>query len=200
VLPTSFELPAAIALVLGGAVACFAGYRLFRLVLAIYGFIAGAMMASSAMASSNTLGMLAAALAGGLVGAVLLFFAYFVAIALAGAGLGVLLVNLGWGRFSFGGDPPWTLVLLFAALGTIVALLLQRYVIIIATAFSGAWTILIGALALTGNRQAARAASSDVWILYPFTPIRGATWVPLAWVALGLFGTAIQLGVTGKKK
>ena len=41
-LPQSYGLPAAIGLVLGGAVACFAGYRLFRIVLAIYGFILGA--------------------------------------------------------------------------------------------------------------------------------------------------------------
>ena len=55
-LPQSYELPAAILLVLGGAVASFAGYRLFRFVLAIYGFILGAMLASSMMGSSNTIG------------------------------------------------------------------------------------------------------------------------------------------------
>ena len=38
-LPPSYEFPAAILLVIGGAVACFAGYRLFRFVLAIYGFL-----------------------------------------------------------------------------------------------------------------------------------------------------------------
>ena len=32
-LPPSYELPAAILLVLGGALSCFAGYRLFRIVL-----------------------------------------------------------------------------------------------------------------------------------------------------------------------
>ncbi len=31
----------------GGVIACFAGYRLFRIVLAIYGFMLGAMIASS---------------------------------------------------------------------------------------------------------------------------------------------------------
>ena len=42
--------------------------------------------------------------------------------------------------------------------------------------------------------------SSDVWILYPFTPIPGAAWTPIAWIALGVTGTVIQLGVTGRKK
>ena len=45
-LPHSYELPAALVLVAAGALACFAGYRLFRLVLAIFGFILGAMLAS----------------------------------------------------------------------------------------------------------------------------------------------------------
>jgi hypothetical protein len=198
-LPLSYQLPAAISLVLGGAVACFAGYRLFRIVLAIYGFIAGAMLASSMMGSSNTVGMLMAALVGGVAGAVVMFFAYFVGIALVGAALGALIIHLGWGRFS-PSDPPWALVLLFAALGTGAALLLQRYVIVVSTAFSGAWTIILGAMALAGTRAATRAASSEVWILYPFTPIPGAPWVPIAWIGLGLVGMAVQLGVTSGRK
>src|SRR5204863_3064619 len=96
-LPTSYELPAAIVLVLGGALACFAGYRLFRFVLAIYGFVLGAMLASSTVAPSSTAWMVGAAIAGGLAGALILVFAYFMAIALIGAGLGALAVHAGWG-------------------------------------------------------------------------------------------------------
>ena len=83
-------------LVLGGALACFAGYRLFRIVLAIYGFILGAMLASSMMGVSNTIGMIVAALVGGIAGALILVFAYFVGIALVGAGLGALVAHVGW--------------------------------------------------------------------------------------------------------
>ena len=197
-LPLSYGLPAAVALVMGGAVACFAGYRWFRIVLAIYGFIAGAMLASSLLGSSNTTGLLVAAILGGIAGAGLLFFAYFVGIALVGAGLGVFLAQTAWARFS-PVDPPWILVLLFAALGTVTALVLQRYVIIVGTAFGGAWTIVIGALALIGERRAAEAAV-DVWILYPTTATPGAVWVPIAWIALGLLGTGVQLGVTGRRR
>ena len=120
-LPHSYELPAAILLVLGGALSCFAGYRLFKIVLAI--------------------------------------------------------------------------------LGAIGAMLLQRYVIIVATAFGGAWTMIVGALALMGGgRATARGApSGDVWILYP-TTAPGQRWAPIAWIVLGLVGTAVQLGATGKKK
>jgi hypothetical protein len=196
-LPQSYGLIAAIALVLGGAVACFAGYRLFRIVLAIYGFIFGAYLASSTMGSSNAVGMLVAAVAGGLLGSIVFFFAYFLGIALVGAGLGALIAHAAWTRWS-AVEPPVLIVLLLAIVGTAAALILQRYVIIVSTAFSGAWTIMLGGLALV-DRGAARAVS-DVWILYPFTPASGAQWVPIVWIAVGLIGTAVQLGVTGTKR
>ena len=196
-LPHSYELPAA--LLLGGALSCFAGYRLFRLVLGIYGFILGAMLASSMMAASNTMGMILAAIVGGIAGALLLVFAYFVGIALVGAGLGALVVHVTWGYVRTG-DPPPIAVIVMSIAGSIAAMLLQRYVIIVATAFGGAWTMIVGALAAAGDRGAARAASADVWILYPMTPAPGQGWVPIAWVGLGLIGTAVQLGVTGRKK
>jgi hypothetical protein len=199
-LPHSYELPAAIVLVLGGALACFAGYRLFRTVLGIYGFILGAMLASSMMGASNTTGMIVAALVGGVAGALILVFAYFVGIALVGAGLGALVAHVGWG-YVHTGDPPAVAVIVLAIAGSLGAMLLQRYVIIVATAFGGAWTVIVGGLAVAGDRGAARAASAgDVWILYPMTPAPGQRWVPVAWIALGLIGTGVQLGITGRRK
>jgi hypothetical protein len=199
-LPHSYELPAAILLVLGGALSCFAGYRLFRIVLGIYGFIGGAMLVSSTMGVSNTTGMIAAALIGGVAGALILMFAYFVGIALVGAGLGALVANVGWGYVGTG-DPPPAAVIALALMGSIAAMVLQRYVIIVATAFGGAWTVIVGGLAVSGDRGAARAAAAgDVWILYPLTPAPGQRWVPVAWIVLGLIGTGVQLGVTASKK
>jgi len=198
-LPHSYELPAALLLLLGGALSSFARYRLFRLVLGIYGSILGAMLASSMMAASNTMGMILAAIVGGIAGALLLVFAYFVGIALVGAGLGALIVHVTWGYVRTG-DPPPIAVIVMSIAGSIAAMLLQRYVIIVATAFGGAWTMIVGALAAAGDRGVARAASADVWILYPMTPAPGQGWVPIAWVGLGLIGTAVQLGVTGRKK
>jgi len=199
-LPLSYQLPAAVLLVLGGAVACFAGYRLFRFVLAIYGFILGAMLASSMMASSNTLGMIVAAVVGGVLGAVIMTFAYFVGIALIGAGMGALVAHVAWSELR-SVDPPALAVIGLSIAGAVGAMLLQRYVIIISTAFSGAWTMIVGGLAIAGDARAARAAATgNVWILYPFTTVPGQPWVPIAWVVLGLVGTGVQLGVTGRKR
>jgi hypothetical protein len=150
------------------------------------------------MASGNAFGMVVAALVGGIVGAVVLFFAYFVGIALVGAGLGALIIHVAWAQFN-ATDPPALIVLLFAILGTVTALVLQRYVIIVGTAFSGAWTILVGALTLIGEPVPRASSAPDVWIFYPFTPAPGVRWVPIAWIVLGLIGTAVQLGLTGKK-
>jgi hypothetical protein len=199
-LPHSYELPAAILLVLGGALSCFAGYRLFKIVLGIYGFVLGAMLASSAMGVTNTTGMIVASLVGGVCGALLLMFAYFIGIALAGAGLGALVAHIAWSGVGTG-DPPAVAVIVLSVLGAIGAMFLQRYVIIVATAFGGAWTVIVGALAVSGDRNAAKAASANsVWILYPTTPALGQTWVLVAWIVLGLIGTGVQLGVTGRRK
>jgi hypothetical protein len=200
-LPHSYELPAQVLLILCGAIACFAGYRLFKLVLAIYGFVIGAMLASSTMGVTNTTGMVLAALVGGLAGALALVFAYFVGIGLVGAGLGALVAHLGWGYVRPGDPPPMALVGL-AIVGAIVAMVLQRYVIVVATAFGGAWTMIVGWLALESARPNARTPTmaADVWILYPMTPAQGQRWVPIAWLVLGSLGTAVQLGVTGRKR
>jgi hypothetical protein len=199
-LPHGYELPAAIVLIVGGALACFAGYRLFRLVLGLYGFVLGAMLASSVTGVTNTVGMVAAALVGGMVGALILVFAYFVGIALVGAGLGALVTHLLWTR-SAAGDPPALLVVGVSIVGAAAAMLLQRYVIILGTSFGGAWTLIVGVATSLGARLAARAAAaaSDAWILYPLDPAPGQRWVPVVWVILGAAGTAVQLGITAGK-
>jgi hypothetical protein len=200
-LPHSYELPAAILLVLGGALSCFAGYRLFKIVLGIYGFVLGAMLASSTMGVTNSTGMIVASLVGGVCGALLLMFAYFIGIALVGAGLGALVAHVAWSSLGRSGDPPAVAVVVLSVVGSIGAMFLQRYVIVVATAFGGAWTVIVGGLAVAGDRGAARAATAgDVWILYPLSPAPGQKWVPVAWVALGLIGTAVQLVTTGRKK
>src|SRR5256885_3600358 len=150
-LPASYGFPAAIVIIVGGAIACFAGYRFFRLVLAIYGFILGALMASSMMGVNNGVGMIVAALVGGLIGAVVLVLAYFVGIALVGAGLGALIGHQVW-YWIRPGDPPVLMVIAAALVGAILAMVVQRYVIIVGTAFGGAWTMIIGVLNVISAR------------------------------------------------
>ena len=109
----------------------------------------GVVAATSFFGPAETTGNVLVALLGGLIGAGVLLAAYFVGVALVGAGLGALLVNVIWTQIE--GDPHPAIVILFSVAGAVVATWLQRYVIIIATAFAGAWTLLIGGLALMGD-------------------------------------------------
>lgn len=197
-LPQGFEQPAAIALLLGGVLACFAGHRLFRVVLGLYGFILGAMIASSVMGVSNTTGMIVAAIVGGLAGAIVMVLAWFVGVSLVGAGIGVLATHVLWSQVA-AGDPPAYVVVVVAVAGAVAAAFVQRYVIVVGTAFAGAWTIVLAATtALEARAVAPKQSDTDVWILYPTSvPQR---WIPVAWIALGLVGTAVQLATAGRKR
>jgi hypothetical protein len=198
-LPASYQLPFAVILLLGGAVSCFYGYRWFRIVLAIGGFLTGAFLASSVFGASDRAWMVGAALVGGLLGAALLSAAYFVGVALFGAGLGVLLANVTLS--AAGREPHFLVVVLAAVAGAVASIYLQRYVIIVSTAFGGAWTLMAGVMALLGNRAAMAAADArDVWVIYPLDPAPGQAWVPVVWVLLGAVGTGVQLGWTGGDK
>ena len=198
-LPASYQLPAAIVLVIGGIVACFFGYRLFRIVLAIFGFILGAFLASSIFGMSDTGPMLIAFLVGGLIGSAILFLAYYAGVALIGAGLGAFAANL---AFAAGDTAPHFLVVIFMSIaGAAAAMYLQRYFIIVGTAFGGAWTMIVGVMAMIGDEAAmAAAAAGNVWVAYPLDPAPGQQWVPYAWLALGAIGTGVQLGITGGEK
>ena len=196
-LPPAYGLPAAIALIVGGAIACFAGRRLFRLVLGLYGFILGAMFASSMMGVNSQWAMIGAAIVGGLVGSIVLVMAYFVGIALVGAGLGALLGHVMWGWFGTG-DPPIYAVIVVAVAGAFGAMLLQRYVIIVGTALCGAWTIILGVVnAMAARGLTSGASATEVWILYP-TSVSDAAWTPYAFAVLTIAGIAVQLATTGR--
>jgi Domain of unknown function (DUF4203) len=198
-LPAAYATPAAATLLVGGLLACFVGYRLFRVVLGVYGFIFGAAVTTTAMGASHTMVAIAAAgLVGGLVGAGLMVAAYFVGVGLVGAGLALLALNAGWHAVAHV-DPPTLAIAIVAVLGALAALSIVRYVVVFGTALSGSWTAILGGLALTGNQAAAHAASAgDVWVFYPLGPPAQPWWVPIAWIGLGLVGVVVQLATTSQ--
>jgi hypothetical protein len=195
-LPASLQMPAAAILLLGGLLACFAGYRVFRVVLGIYGFILGALLASSIVGTEHTLWTILASLGIGALGALVLIGAYFVGVALIGAGLGAGLANVIWAWV--GGEPHVIVVIVLAIAGALGALALQRYVIIVATAFGGAQTTVVGAAAILGNRAAAESAARTVYSVYPLDPMPGTSMDAGASLILGIAGVLVQLFVTAK--
>lgn len=195
-LPASFQLPAAIILLAGGLVACFAGYRLFRAVLGIFGAIFGALIATTFVGSEQTLWLIAAVVLGGLAGALILIFAYFAGVALLGAGFGAMAAHLLW--TSFGSEPGIWVVVLLSIVGALAALWLERYVIIVATALVGAQMAIIGAVALLTEQTTTDAATRAVYRVYPLDPLPATQWDLYGWIALGLAGLIVQLGLTAK--
>ena len=201
-LPATYVTPAAVILLVGGLLSCFAGYRLFRVVLGLYGFILGAGIATqmmpAVMGPSNAFTLVVAAVVGGLVGAVLMITAYFVGVGLIGAGLASLALDAGWHAVRRA-DPPTVVLVVVAVLGALAALSVVRYVVIFGTALSGAWTTMIGAVALSGGRAVAHAASAtDVWVLYPLDPLPSRWWVYAGWIGLSIVGVVVQLSTTTK--
>jgi Domain of unknown function (DUF4203) len=198
-IPAIYQTPAAVFFVIGGLLSCVAGYRYFRLVLVLNGLVLGALIATSVVGAGSTAQIVGAAIAGGLVGAFILYWAYFVGVALVGAAIGAFLAHAIWAEL--GREPQALAVILFAVAGAAAAMVLQRYVIITATAYGGAWTAMIGTLALLEGGRALKAASAgDVWVVYPFSTRTEDRWMLIVWVALGTFGMLTQLGMTGRAK
>jgi hypothetical protein len=144
------------------------------------------------MGITNTIGKLGAALVGGAAGAAVLGLAWFVGVAIVGAGLGVFVAHQAYAQVSAFEPPAWAVVV-SAILGSAVAMTYRRIVVVLGTAFAGAWTLVVGVANIAAIRAGAPPASGSVWILYPLTPASGNVWVPVAWIVLGLMGTVIQL-------
>jgi hypothetical protein len=196
-IPTSYQIPALALLVLGGIIAWAAGYRLFRFVLTVFGFAIGAAAASLVVGPADRTLSVFAALGGGAVGALIMFFGYFVGVALIGAITGAVGVHMIWSRLD--SDPHAFVVILASVAGAAAAMVLQRYVIIIATAFSGGWTMVWGALHVMDSNGAI-ARRPEIWMVYPFDLSAGRRWILAAWVAIGLLGVFIQLRFTALSK
>jgi hypothetical protein len=196
-IPTFYQFPALVLLTLGGIIAWAAGYRLFRFVLTLFGFYIGALAGSALLGPSDRTMLIFAALGGGAVGALIMFFGYFVGVALVGAGSGAFAVHMIWSRL--GSDPHAFVVILAAVAGAAAAMALQRYVIIIVTAFAGGWTALWGVLNLFDS-AGALAQRPQVWMVYPLDLSPGRRWVVAAWAVLGLIGVFIQLRYTARQR
>ena len=196
-IPASYTTLAAGLFAAGGLLTCFAGYRLFRVVLGLYGFIVGALVASSIPDPGNTWAIAMACLVGGVVGAVVMVIAYFVGVGLVGAGLAALGLNFAWKLI--GGEPPTLLLVIVCVVGAVLALNVARYVVAIGTAIVGAWTLMVGTFALLGDSAALKAASApNVWSVYPLDLLPDKWWVTGLWIALSLGGAVVQLATTSK--
>lgn len=176
-----------------GVVVCFFGERLLKLVLGLLGFLAGAVAATGLallLSSGAELVLLVAGLVGGVIGALLLVWAFRVGVFLVGATGGVLLAGpLGAG---LSGAAQVAVIGALAIVGGVLALRLRRVVVGLATAIIGA-ALMVGAglevaLGPAGARALASAALEG-------GALGHAGWIALgSWVLICLVGVGVQLG------
>lgn len=173
-----------------GLIYCFLGYAILRFVLALTGFvIAGAMAAMLAgwFSQGNLLAMGGGLLLGGICGAMALSFLYRAGVFLVGFAAALI---LGLTLF-FGRDASYGPVMTLACglLGGVMALLLERPVMKLATAAIGGWLTSVSALLLLVNFGVV-----DKAVKQQISP--HASWVLLgSWAFLTLFGGAFQFSM-----
>ena len=220
----------AIVLLSLGALMSFLGYRLFLLFLALGGFVAvGAVAAGGGLLISQdlTVGVIAGVL-GGFIGAVLMVLLYYAVLFTSGA---VTAGLIGYVICVYGSIPFTTItvsaVACAALLGGVLALFLQRFVIVMVTSLKGAGFLTAGlfymirratlnplllaayaeALKQAGEKGPAETLRQGIQL--PAETLNGLAGVfdttsfylmLLGAVALTLLGVAIQYTVTARPK
>ena len=192
-LPVAFQLPAGVVLLVVGLLACFAGYRLFRAVLTIYGFILGALFASSLVAPSNAPAMLIALGRRRARGRARALRRLLRRRDAGRRGAWRPAVARRSGSSGARTEPGWPVVLLFAVVGAAAGVYAQRVVVILATAFGGAQTAVAGVVALLAQPGAAQAWRGRRVDRPPGARSGRPAWPFLAWLALGVAGALVQL-------
>jgi hypothetical protein len=179
-----------------GLLNCFFGYRIFRVLLGVYGFLLGALVGftiASTVTGGQILWLIVGAIVGGILGAVLMVLAFFVGVFVFGALAGAALANTVGAIIGI--DVPTLVVVIVAVVVGVVALIAQRAVIILITAFGGAWaTVTGGAMLFAGESLPGldTLAQPATW--------QQAGWpmlvILLVWLALGLAGAIVQFRTT----
>jgi len=154
-----------------GAAFCFAGYRFFRILIAIWGFFAGFNLGTAAMTAlfnNAFLGTTTGIVLGlviGVVFALLAYFFYYFAVVLLGATAGY---DLGSGIIGAIGlnNPGFVAVIVGVVLAVVFALVillfnLPKLLIMVFTALGGAVAMLAGLLILVGQVKVAYLQYGD---------------------------------------
>lgn len=173
--------------ILLGALQCFLGYRIFKFILGLTGFLLGGALAGAigyAISQEEAVALLAG-IVGGFIGAALMVVLYFIGIFLIGALLGGV---LGTVLFAVAGSNPEPAVLLILAVITgVVALIFQKFMIIVSTGFGGAFSVVTGiayfttgAIDPTNFESMFRSGGSYLYAIL------------LCWLALGIVSVIVQ--------
>jgi Domain of unknown function (DUF4203) len=180
-----------------GIAFCFSGYRFFRVLIAIWGFLAGFLFTSQVFTAysgghflASVVGLILAVI-GGLIVAALAYYLYVAAVVILGASVGFW---LGTGLLAvFGYSSSGTLALVVGVIFAVLlawltlALNLTQILIIISTSLGGSATIIAGVMLLLGRIPLASLSSGVIGAI-----IKGSLLWGLACLVLALIGMMAQ--------
>lgn len=172
-----------------GVLSCFFGYKIFKFALGIIGLILGAIAGArlAAFFTPESMLILVAALVGGVLGAGLLLRLFILGLFVMGALVGGLIAGTVSAALGLQGEVSLIVTVILVLGGGILAVSFQKLMIIISTAFSGAWSLVTGAafflfgvspLLLARNPAALKGTQLVI--------------VTAAWLVLGVMGFMVQ--------
>jgi hypothetical protein len=193
------DLIVGILLLLIGIAFCFAGYRFFRVLVAIWGFFIGFVLGVQLTAlyahHPSTAVLLIAGLIVGIILAILAYYLYVAAIVTLSASVGYwigdgIMAALGFASHSTAALLVGLIVAVILAVLTL-ALNLAKYFIVVITALGGASTIIAGILLLLGIVPLHDATLAYMQAIFHRSPI----WA-LILLVLAVVGVIVQLSST----
>ncbi|MCC6611928.1 MAG: DUF4203 domain-containing protein [Anaerolineae bacterium] len=171
-----------------GLIACFYGKRLYRVVLALFGFIAGYYAAWAALVQQSDVVQVVGAIIVGLVVAFVFWSLYKAAHVLFGAFLGLALGTVIANAFNLDGVVYLVVVVVLAIIGALIGISLADMMIRLATAFGGASQAVSGLAAI----------AAALGISLPLVdPSHSSTVVHDTTAAIVTFVLVIVLGILG---
>lgn len=185
-----------ILLIAWGALDCFYGYRIFKIILGFQGLFVGGGLTlwfTHGFMAEYAPWVVLATLAGAAIGAFLFVLLYFIGVFILGAM--VVAAAVWFGGAAAGVQVPLILVIIVAVAGGVVAAVFRRFVIVVCTALSGAEVIVVvfslfavgeGAFEIIENPH---QTGSVVYLLFF-----------VCWAVVASAGIIVQFEVTARKR
>ncbi len=180
-------------MVIFGLSNCFWGHKFFKMLIGVWGFLAGATGGIWMSIQFGIYGIwkLLVVIIGGILGTTLVMMVFYAGVFLFGALLGyfiALILLEAW--------PRWPELLVaggLAILGGLVAISIQRPLLVLTTAYAGSWIAISAVTSLLWGHSFGRMPP------VPNDIPRNMLSIFIVWIILGTLGMAYQFGLTGGK-